>query len=47
MTIIEDGLYLEVGGQTANDSVTYPDDLQALLGPHGKWQFVHKDGAPS
>lgn len=44
---IEDVLYLEVGDRTANDSVTYPDDdLQAVLGAHGKWQFAHKDGAP-
>ena len=43
----EDVLYLEVGDRAANDSVTYPDDdLQAVLGPDGRWQFVHKDGAP-
>ena len=44
---IGDVLYLEVGDRTANDSVTYPDDdLQAVLGHDGKWQFVHKDATP-
>ncbi|MBI5922364.1 MAG: cupin domain-containing protein [Betaproteobacteria bacterium] len=43
----EDVLYLEVGDRTAEDTVTYPDDdLRAILGNDGKWQFVHKDGAP-
>lgn len=43
----EDVLYLEVGDRTPGDSVTYPDDdLQAVLGNDGKWQFVHKDGTP-
>ena len=43
----EDVLYLEVGDRTAGDSVTYPDDdLQAVFGNEGKWQFVHKDGTP-
>ena len=43
----EDVLYLEVGDRTAGDSVTYPDDdLKAVLANDGKWQFVHKNGAP-
>jgi len=43
----EDVLYLEVGDRTVGDSVTYPDDdLQAVLGNDGKWQFVHKAGTP-
>ena len=43
----DDVLYLEVGDRTAGDSGTYPDDdLQAVLGKDGKWQFLHKDGTP-
>lgn len=43
----EDVLYLEVGDRTAGDSGTYPDDdLQAVLGNDGKWQFLHKNGTP-
>lgn len=42
-----DVLYLEVGDRTAGDSASYPDDdLQAVLGNDGKWQFLHKNGAP-
>lgn len=40
-------LYLEIGDRSAGDSVTYPDDdLKAVLGSDGKWQFVRKDGTP-
>lgn len=43
----EDVLYLEVGDRSAGDAVTYPDDdLRAVMGGDGKWQFVHKDGTP-
>jgi uncharacterized cupin superfamily protein len=43
----EDVLYLEVGDRTAGDSVTYPDDdIQAVLGNDGKWQYTHKNGTP-
>lgn len=43
----EDVLYLEVGDRSAGDSATYPDDdLQAVFGKDGKWQFLHKDGTP-
>lgn len=43
----KDVLYLEIGDRSAGDAVTYPDDdLKAVLGSDGKWQFVHKDGAP-
>jgi uncharacterized cupin superfamily protein len=43
----EDVWYLEVGDRTPGDAATYPDDdLQAELGPAGKWQFRHKDGTP-
>ena len=42
-----DVLYLEVGDRSAGDAVTYPDDdLRAVMGGDGKWQFVHKDGTP-
>ena len=38
-------VYLEIGDRSAGDSVTYPDDdLQAVLGANGMWQFAHKDG---
>ena len=40
-------VYLEVGDRTAGDEGSYPDDdIQAVLGADGKWQFVHKDGRP-
>lgn len=40
-------VYLEVGDRIADDEATYPaDDLKAVMGPDGKWQFQHKDGRP-
>ena len=40
-----DVTYLEIGDRTPGDDGSYPaDDIQALLGPDGKWQFIHKDG---
>lgn len=40
-------VYLEVGDRTPGDQGTYPvDDIQAALGPDGKWRFTHKDGSP-
>jgi uncharacterized cupin superfamily protein len=40
-------IYLEVGDRTAGDVGSYPaDDIQAVFGTDGKWQFVHKDGRP-
>ena len=43
----EDVLYLEVGDRTPGDEGSYPkDDIQAVLGPDGKWVFTHKDGRP-
>jgi uncharacterized cupin superfamily protein len=40
-----DVTYLEIGDRTPSDEGSYPvDDIQALLGPDGKWQFTHKDG---
>lgn len=42
----EEVVYLEAGDRTPGDEGSYPDDdLKALL-VEGKWQFVHKDGAP-
>ena len=43
----EDVVYLEIGDRSAGDSGHYPDDdIQAVLGKDGQWQFVHKDGTP-
>lgn len=40
-----DVVYLEIGDRTPGDEGSYPrDDLQASLGPDGKWRFTHKDG---
>jgi uncharacterized cupin superfamily protein len=42
-----EAVYLEVGDRTRGDEVTYPrDDIQAVMGPDGKWGFAHKDGRP-
>ena len=41
----QDCLILEVGDRTQGDEVSYPaDDIQAVMGSGGKWQFAHKDG---
>lgn len=41
----EDVVYLEIGDRTTGDEVSYPaDDIKAVLGADGKWQFTHKDG---
>jgi uncharacterized cupin superfamily protein len=41
----EDVVYLEVGDRSSGDEGSYPDDdIKAVLGPDGKWQFAHKDG---
>lgn len=43
----EDVVYLEIGDRTAQDAASYPDDdLRAILGADGTWQFSHKDGTP-
>ena len=43
----QDVLVLEVGDRTPGDEGSYPeDDIQAVLGPDGKWFFTHKDGRP-
>jgi uncharacterized cupin superfamily protein len=40
-------VYLEVGDRSPGDSATYPnDELEAVLGSAGAWQFLHKDGKP-
>ena len=42
-----DVVYLEIGDRTPGDDGTYPaDDLKAVLGPDGKWQFTHRSGRP-
>jgi uncharacterized cupin superfamily protein len=42
-----DVVYLEIGDRTAGDEGFYPsDDIQAVLGPDGKWVFSHKNGTP-
>ncbi len=42
-----DVVYLEIGDRTPGDEGSYPaDDLKAVLGPDGAWQFRHKDGTP-
>ena len=42
-----DVVFIEVGDRSPGDGVTYPDDdLQAVLGPDGKYQYRHKDGTP-
>jgi uncharacterized cupin superfamily protein len=43
----KDVLYLEMGDRSPGDEGSYPvDDIQAVLGPDGKWAFTHKDGRP-
>lgn len=43
----EDVVFLEVGDRTSGDEGSYPnDDIQAMMGPEGKWIFAHKDGQP-
>lgn len=38
---------LEIGDRSVGDAGSYPaDDIQAVLGADGKWQFAHKDGTP-
>jgi uncharacterized cupin superfamily protein len=40
-----DVIYLEVGDRTVGDVGSYPDDdLQAVMGSDGAWQFLHKNG---
>jgi uncharacterized cupin superfamily protein len=40
-------IYLEVGDRAPGDAAIYPDDdIQAVLGADGKWQYQHKDGSP-
>jgi len=38
--------YLEIGDRTPGDEGIFPaDDIKALLGADGRWQFAHKDGS--
>jgi uncharacterized cupin superfamily protein len=42
-----DVLYLEIGDRSSGDEGSYPDDdLNAVLGPDGKWLYSHKEGRP-
>ena len=42
-----DVVILEIGDRTKGDGLSYPhDDLKAVMGDGGKWQFVHKNGTP-
>ena len=42
-----DVVFLEVGDRSAGDSVSYPDDdVVAVYGLDGKWQYSRKDGTP-
>jgi uncharacterized cupin superfamily protein len=42
-----DVVYLEIGDRQPGGDAFYPaDDIQAVLGPDGKWRFAHKDGSP-
>jgi uncharacterized cupin superfamily protein len=39
-------VYIEIGDRSPGDSVFYPDDdIQAVVGKDGKWQFQRKDGS--
>jgi uncharacterized cupin superfamily protein len=43
----KDVVILEVGDRTPGDSGSYPDDdLVAVQGADGKWQYARKDGSP-
>ena len=38
---------LLVGDRSADDTVSYPnDDVLAVFGADGKWQYRRKDGTP-
>lgn len=38
--------FIEVGDRTPGDGAFYPDDdIQAILGADGKWQYSRKDGS--
>ncbi len=42
-----DVLILEIGDRTTGDEVSYPEDnLVAILGKNGKWNFTDKQGNP-
>ena len=43
----KDVVILEIGDRTPRESATYPDDdLIAVQGPDGKYQYLKKDGTP-
>jgi uncharacterized cupin superfamily protein len=43
----QDVVLLEIGDRPEGDEGSYPqDNIQAVMGPDGKWQFTHKGGQP-
>lgn len=43
----QDCVILEIGDRSQGDEVSYPnDDIQAVMGKDGRWQFARKDGTP-
>ncbi len=43
----QEAVILEVGDRTTGDEARYPrDDLRAVMGEDGKWQFSQRDGTP-
>jgi uncharacterized cupin superfamily protein len=43
----QDAVILGIGDRSPGDEGHYPnDDLQAIFGEDGRWQFLHKDGTP-
>jgi uncharacterized cupin superfamily protein len=42
-----DVIFLEIGDRSGGDAIGYSDeDIEAVLGPDGKWQIAHEDGRP-
>lgn len=38
---------LEIGDRSEGDAISYPsDDIVAVMGDGGTWQFTDKDGTP-
>jgi len=42
-----DCVILEIGDRVPDDAVSYPsDNIQAAMGPDGKWRYTKKNGEP-
>ena len=40
-------MLLEIGDRSTDDAVSYPtEDIQAVMGGDGRWQFTRTDGTP-